>query len=35
MITENAPRPSEISLELIATSRGVRIQVMAEMCQES
>ena len=32
MKTEKAPRPSEVSLELIAVSGGVRIQVMAEIC---
>ena len=25
--------PSEVSLELIATSGGIRFQVMAEICQ--
>ena len=33
--TGKAPRPSEVSLELIAASRGVGIQVMAEICQKS
>ena len=33
--TGRAPEPSEISLELIAASRGVGIQVMAEICQSS
>ena len=28
-----APGPSEVSLELIAASRGVGIHVMAEICQ--
>ena len=34
MRTGKAPEPSEISLELIAASRGVGIQLMAEMCQK-
>ena len=29
-----APGPSEVSLELIAASGGVGIQVMAEICQK-
>ena len=33
METEKAPGPSEVSLELIATGRGVVIQVMTEICQ--
>ena len=33
MKTRKAPGPSEVSLELIAASRGVGIQVMAEICQ--
>ena len=28
-----APAPSDVSLELIAASWGVGIQVMAELCQ--
>ena len=32
MGTGKAPGPSEVSLELIAASRGVGIQVMAEIC---
>ena len=32
--TGNAPGPSEVSLELIAASGGVGIQVMAETCQK-
>ena len=31
--TGKAPGPSEVSLELIAASRGIGIQVMAEICQ--
>ena len=34
MKTGKAPVPTEVSLELIAASRGVGIQVMAEICQE-
>ena len=34
MKTGKAPGPSEVSLELIAASRGVGIQVMAEICQK-
>ena len=33
MKTRKAPGPSEVSLELIAASRGIGIQVMAEICQ--
>ena len=33
MKTLKAPGTSEVSLELIAASRGVGIQVMAEICQ--
>ena len=33
MKTGKAPEPSEVSLELFAASRGVGIQVMAEICQ--
>ena len=33
MKTGKAPGPSEVSQELIAASGGVRIQVMAEICQ--
>ena len=33
MKTGKAPGPSEVSLRLIAVSRGVEIQVMAEICQ--
>ena len=33
MKTGKAPEPSELSLELFAASRGVGIQVMAEICQ--
>ena len=33
MKTGKAPEPSEVSLELIAASRGVIIQVMAEISQ--
>ena len=33
MKIEKAPGPSEVSLELIAASGGVWIQVMAEICQ--
>ena len=33
MKTGKAPRPSDVSLELIATSGAVVIQVMAEICQ--
>ena len=32
MKTGNARGPSQVSLELIAASGGVRIQVMAEIC---
>ena len=32
--TGKAPGPSEISLELIAASGGVEIQVMVEICQK-
>ena len=31
--TRMAPGPSAVSLELIAASRGIGIQVMAEICQ--
>ena len=31
--TGKAPEPSDLSLELIAASGGVGIQVMAEICQ--
>ena len=31
--TRNVPGPSDVSLELIAASGGVGIQVMAEICQ--
>ena len=34
MKTGKAPGPSEVSLELIAASGGVGIQVMAEICQK-
>ena len=34
MKTGKAPGPSEVSPELIAASGGVRIQVMAEICQK-
>ena len=34
MKTEKSPGPSEVSLELIAASGGVGIQVMAEICQK-
>ena len=34
METGKALGPSEISLELIAASGGVGIQVMAEICQK-
>ena len=34
MKTGKAPGPSEVSLELIAPSGGVGIQVMAEICQK-
>ena len=34
MKTGKGPGPSEVSLELIAASRGVRNQVMAEICQK-
>ena len=34
MKTGKVPGPSEISLELIAASGGVGIQVMAEICQK-
>ena len=33
MITEKAPGPSQVSLELIAASMGVGIQVMVEICR--
>ena len=33
MSTGRAPGPSVISLKLIAASRGIGIQVMAEICQ--
>ena len=33
MKTGNAPGPSEVSLGLIAASRRVGIQVMADICQ--
>ena len=33
MSTGKTPVPSDVSLELIAASRGVGIQVMAEICQ--
>ena len=33
MKTGNAPGASDVSLELIAASGGVGIQVMAEICQ--
>ena len=33
MKTGNGPGPSYVSLELITDSGGVRIQVMAEICQ--
>ena len=33
MKTVKAPGPSEVSLVLIAASRGVKIQVMVELCQ--
>ena len=33
METGKAPGPSEVSLELIAASGGVEIQVMTEICQ--
>ena len=33
MKTGKAPGPSEVSLELIAASGGVGIQVMADICQ--
>ena len=33
MKTGKVPGPSEVSLELIAVSRGVGIQVMADICQ--
>ena len=32
MKTRKAPGPSEVSLELIAASEGLGIQVMAEIC---
>ena len=32
MTTGKAPGPSEVSLELIVASRGLGIQVMAEIC---
>ena len=32
MKTGRAPGPSEVSFELIAASRGVRIHLMAEIC---
>ena len=34
MKTGKNPEPSEVSLELIAASGGVGIQVMAEICQK-
>ena len=34
MKTEKTHRPSKVSLELIAASGGVGIQVMAEICQK-
>ena len=34
MKTEKASGPSEVLLEMNATSRGVGIQVMAEICQK-
>ena len=34
MKTEKAPGPSEVSLELIAATGGVGIQVMTEICQK-
>ena len=34
MKTRKNPGPSDISLELIAASGGVGIQVMAEICQK-
>ena len=34
MKTGKAPGPSEVLLELIAASRGIGIQVMAEICQK-
>ena len=33
MKTRKAPGPSEVSLELIAASDGVGIQVMDEICK--
>ena len=33
MKTGKSPEPTEVSLVLIAASRGVEIQVMAEICQ--
>ena len=33
MKSGKAPGPSEVSLELIAASGGVRINVMVEICQ--
>ena len=33
MKTGKVPGPSDVSLELIAASKGVGIQVMAEVCQ--
>ena len=35
MYTGKAPGPSEASLELIAASGGVRLQVITEICQSS
>ena len=35
MLTGKSPGPSKISLELIAASRGVGIQVIAEICQRT
>ena len=34
MMAGRAPGPSEVSLELIAASGEVGIQVMAEICQK-
>ena len=34
MKTGKAPESSQVSLELIAASGGVGIQVMAEICQQ-
>ena len=33
MKSRKAPGPSEVSLELIAASGGVGIEIMAELCQ--